>query len=117
MSNTSCLAAGLIVCLLPVLAGCGSARRGAPTQPPFEASEVELRQGRQVFMRFCNGCHPGGAAGLGPALNNKPLPGFAIRFQVRHGLGVMPSFSEEVISDEQLDALTTYIKELRDHGE
>ena len=95
--------------------GCGSARRGVPVQPPVQLTDAQAEQGRRVYMRFCNGCHPGGEAGLGLGINNKPLPGFAIRFQVRHGLGVMPSFSEEVISDEQLDALSKYLVALRDH--
>lgn len=103
----------LLVGLL--LAGCGSARRGTPVQPPFNPASQQVQQGRQVFMRFCNGCHPGGEAGVGLAINNKPLPGFLIRFQVRHGLGVMPSFSEEVISDEQLDALSAFLVRLRRH--
>lgn len=66
-------------------------------------------------MRVCNGCHPGGEAGLGPALNNKLLPGFLIKFQVRNGLGVMPSFSQDVISPEELDDLVSYLVALRHH--
>jgi mono/diheme cytochrome c family protein len=84
-------------------------------QVPFEPHTETLQEGRRVFMQFCNGCHPGGEAGVGLALNNKPLPGWAIRYQVRHGLGVMPAFSEEVISDEKLDALESYLLALRDH--
>jgi mono/diheme cytochrome c family protein len=66
-------------------------------------------------MQYCNQCHVGGAAGLGPALSNKPLPGLVIRFQVRHGVGVMPSFGPRAISDSQLDDLVWYMKYLRDH--
>jgi mono/diheme cytochrome c family protein len=84
-------------------------------QPPLEVADAEVAQGQQVFMRFCNGCHPGGEAGVGLALNNKPLPGWAIRFQVRRGLGAMPAFSDEVISDEQLRTLVAYLKTLRRH--
>ncbi|MDC4226474.1 MAG: cytochrome c [Candidatus Manganitrophus sp.] len=57
---------------------------------------------------------PEGEAGLGPALNNKPLPGWMIRFQVRHGLGAMPAFSEKEISDRELDDLViAYLKAFR----
>jgi mono/diheme cytochrome c family protein len=84
-------------------------------QPPLELTEEDDIHGRQVFMRFCNGCHPNGEGGLGPALNNKLLPGFLIKFQVRHGLGVMPSFSDDVISDEELDDLAGYLVALRHH--
>ena len=95
--------------------GCGSARRGTPTQPELEPQREEIVLGREVFMEYCNSCHPGGEGGLGPALNNKPLPGWLIRFQVRRGLGVMPSFSENVISDEDLRNLSRYVVTLRRH--
>ncbi|HJP61658.1 MAG TPA: cytochrome c, partial [Gemmatimonadaceae bacterium] len=58
-------------------------------------------------------CHPGGAAGLGPPLNNKPAPAFVIRFQVRHGLGAMPAFDSTQISDADLHAVAEYLKALR----
>ncbi len=47
------------------------------------------------------------------ALNNKPLAGFLVRFQVRHGLGVMPSFDEERVTEEELDLLVEYLAALR----
>jgi mono/diheme cytochrome c family protein len=103
----------LAAVLLAGLAGCGTARRGTPTGPPLRLTDARAAHGEKTFMRYCNGCHPRGEGGLGPALNNKPLPGFLIRFQVRHGLGVMPSFSDEVIGDEELDDLVAYLKELR----
>lgn len=101
--------------LVTTLAACGSARRGAPTQPPLVLADAEAQQGERVFMTYCNGCHPRGAGGLGPGINDKPLPGFLIRFQVRHGLGTMPAFKDDVISDEELDALVTYLVTLRRH--
>jgi mono/diheme cytochrome c family protein len=64
-------------------------------------------------MRDCHQCHPGGEAGVGPALNNKPLPAFAIRWQVRRGFGAMPAFPKEKLSDSELDVLIDYIKILR----
>ena len=64
-------------------------------------------------MAHCHQCHPGGAAGLAPSINDKPLPGFLMRFQVRHGLGAMPSFDEQVIPEPELDALIAYLLELR----
>lgn len=104
--------ATLLAVLFVVQAGCGSARRGVPTEEPLEISEEQVRRGQQVFMHTCNGCHPGGAAGLGPAINNKPLPDVAIRVQVRNGFGAMPAFSDDVISDEELDALLAYLNAL-----
>ena len=107
---------GFLFVLIP--AGCGSARRSIPVAGPLSLSaadpsdEAELL-GRQVFMAHCYQCHPSGTAGLGPALNDKPLPGFAIKTQVRQGFGAMPAFSEEMISDDQLDALVSYLVALR----
>lgn len=95
-----------------LLTAC-SARKGVPHTEPLMASSEEVRQGEVLFNRFCSSCHPNGTAGLGPALNNKPLPGFAIRFQIRNGIGVMPAFDEEVISDEGTKQIVAYLKELR----
>jgi len=95
-----------------LLAACGSARRGQPLaeeHPP----NAKLALGQQVFDRTCSQCHPGGTAGVGPSLNNKPLPQWAMRFQVRHGVGAMPRFSKQDISDEQLVAVTNYLVWLR----
>ena len=83
-------------------AGC-SARRGEPFLGALRISEPGIARGQQVFYRDCHQCHPGGEAGLGPAINNKPLPGFLIKFQVRNGLGAMPAFSQNEISPEELD--------------
>jgi mono/diheme cytochrome c family protein len=106
------------VLLLTVLfhAGCGTARRGALYSKPVETDSPQLVEGQRHFMKHCNQCHPGGAAGLGPAINNKPLPGFLMKFQVRRGLGAMPAFSEEHISDKELDDLIAYLKTLRRAG-
>lgn len=104
-------AAAPIACLT-LAAGCGSARRGEPVAPPLALSAEEQR-GERVFMRECHLCHPGGEGGLGPAINNKPLPGFLIRLQVREGFGAMPAFPDEKVSSEELDAIVAYLKALR----
>jgi mono/diheme cytochrome c family protein len=103
----------LLGAALVALAACGSARRGAPLTGPHDPPSAEIAQGQRVFDAFCNGCHPGGTAGVGLALNNKPLPGFVIRRQVRWGVGAMPAFSEETIPDDELDALVAYLVWLR----
>ena len=94
--------------------GCGQARRSEPLMGPLTLSS-EADQGRTTYMKYCNQCHPGGEAGLGPSLNDKALPTFLKKFQVRQGIGSMPSFSEEEISDQELDDLMAYLKALRDH--
>lgn len=107
-----CLAAAL----LSLTSGCGSARRSEPLMGPLRLAEPGLVAGRQVFSTHCQQCHPGGEAGLGPALNDKPLPEFLMRLQVRQGLGVMPGFSEKEISDAEMKDLLAYVKALRRHS-
>lgn len=102
--------------LVVLLAACGPAYRGEPLYGPLPLATDELRLGQRVFDRHCHQCHPGGAAGLGPSLNDKPLPGGLIRFQVRHGVGAMPAFSQEQISDAELGALVRYLERLRAHS-
>jgi mono/diheme cytochrome c family protein len=103
----------LAIMLMLAAVGCGSARRDAPSVGAVEPSGERLTVGQQVYMENCYQCHPGGAGGVGPALNNKPLPEFAMKTQVRAGVGAMPAFSKQRINDEQLDGLMAYVKELR----
>jgi len=104
-----------IITIASVALSC-SARRSEPIAGPLLLSSPEIAEGRKIFMDHCHQCHPGGEAGLGPSLNNKPLPAFAIRTQVRHGFGAMPAFYENEISETELDSLVTYLKALRQHG-
>jgi mono/diheme cytochrome c family protein len=104
-------AMGLLMAVL-LVASCGSARRGEPVVGPVALSPAAAR-GEKTFMRNCHECHPKGEAGLAPSLNDKPLPGFLIRYQVRHGLGAMPEFGPGQISDAELDELIAYMRDLR----
>jgi mono/diheme cytochrome c family protein len=92
---------------------CGSALRDEPITPPLSVNDEKVSIGQQVFMEHCYQCHPGGAGGLAPAINDKPLPVWLMKTQVRVGLGAMPGFSEKKISGEQLDSLMVYLKALR----
>ena len=91
---------------------CGTARRSEPLVGPPQLN-AEQQRGRQVFMEFCNQCHPGGDAGLALAINNKPLPGAAIKLQVRKGVGRMPAFAEDVIPEPDLEPLVSYLSAIR----
>ena len=106
----------ILILLLLGTTGCGSARRGEPIAGPISLSTDTARHGQQLFMKHCQQCHPGGEAGLGPAINNKPLPRFLIRFQIRHGYGAMPAFAEDQIASEDVTALLEYLHALRQHG-
>jgi mono/diheme cytochrome c family protein len=100
------LLAGTLVVLCE---GCATARRRPPLAEAPKLSE-QAAAGQLAFMEKCNKCHPGGEAGLGPARNDKPIPDFLKRYQVRHGLGAMPHFPKEELSDAQLDAILEYLK-------
>jgi mono/diheme cytochrome c family protein len=102
---------GLAICGV-IATACGTARRREPLRVPA-AMDARAARGQLVFMTNCHQCHPGGEAGLAPAINDKPFPEFLKKFQVRHGLGAMPSFSSARISDAELDDLMQYLHTLR----
>jgi mono/diheme cytochrome c family protein len=105
--------AAAFVALALLAGGCLHTRRTEPIAPPLMLNRPELVRGEKVFFQHCHSCHPHGGTGLGPAFNNKPLPVFLMKFQVRRGLGVMPSFDESKISSGELDDLMSYIVALR----
>lgn len=96
-----------------VVVACGSPKRDEPDRPAFVPATTTIARGEQVFKKQCDYCHPGGGAGLGPALNNKPAPAFAIRFQIRHGLGAMPAFDSTTIPSSDVRAIADYLLALR----
>jgi mono/diheme cytochrome c family protein len=110
-SRTPAQVAWVLIGISIVCGGCATARRRPPLGPA-PALTGQAATGQVAFMEKCNRCHPGGEAGLGPALNDKPFPDFLKRFQVRHGLGVMPHFGKDDLSDAQLDAILDYLKAL-----
>jgi mono/diheme cytochrome c family protein len=99
----------LLVGVIEVSASCGAARQSEPVQAKPTQLDAQELAGQRVFMRECNGCHPQGDGGLGPALNDKPVPAAAIKLQVREGLGAMPAFADSEITAEELDALVAFM--------
>jgi mono/diheme cytochrome c family protein len=97
---------------LVLMSGCGPARKADVPETQLR-SNPQLKQGQLVFMHTCNQCHVLGGPGVGPGINDKPLPAVAIKTQVRAGAGAMPAFSKADISDEELDALVKYLQVLR----
>lgn len=102
------LFATVIITIL--LTACASRRSEVIKQRAFVPANERIAHGEVVFMEKCQKCHPGGEAGLGPALSSNPAPQFVKRFQVRHGLGVMPSFKPEEISRSDLHDISRYLK-------
>src|SRR3954468_14272265 len=107
--------AGIAVCIAAGVVSRGSARRLDAPIALAAAKDPLLAHGREVFMRTCSQCHPRGEAGLGPALNNKYVPAFMIRTQVRLGLGAMPAFPTSALSEEDLAAVVRYIQFVQYH--
>ena len=109
--------AACLIAAMTLLTACGPERREEPLTGSVDTSTDErVALGHRVFSQHCHQCHPGGASGLGPGINDKPLPVTLIRAQVRQGHGTMPKFSEEEISDEELDGIVRYLKALRSLG-
>lgn len=104
-----------VLALAFAVAGCSSPRRAEPIIGPITLDE-SARKGRMVYEQHCFRCHSQGEGGLAPSLNDKPLPRFLMRAQVRVGLGAMPSFSEKHISDQEMEALLDYLVALRRAG-
>jgi mono/diheme cytochrome c family protein len=107
--------AAAVVLAAALAAACGPSRVPPPADATARTVDTrEERRGERVYMRHCNHCHPGGAAGLGPSLNDKPLPKALVRTQVRQGLGAMPPFDAQRIPDGDLDAVAEYVEALRE---
>jgi len=116
MKSTKRSVATLLIAIAATVIGCHSVRRGEPIVGPLKSNDPAVQHGKIVFDRKCNSCHPGGEGGLGPGINDKPLPVFAMKLQVRTGLvgfWAMPSFNEHQIPSEDLDDLMAYLKALR----
>ncbi|HEV7347155.1 c-type cytochrome [Telluribacter sp.] len=98
----------LILVWAVAVAGC-AARKSEPVKGEyFKPTQASIVNGEKVFMANCQKCHPGGEAGLGPSLNANPAPQFIKRFQMRHGLGVMPGFKPAEISKSDLRDISRY---------
>ena len=73
--------------------------------------------GQARFTTTCSPCHPGGNAGIGPALYG---PQFTARYPddralvavIRQGKGSMPAFSFTMLSDQDLNNVIAYARGL-----
>jgi mono/diheme cytochrome c family protein len=91
-----------------------SPRRGEPLTGPLTLNE-EQQRGHVLYDRHCYKCHQEGEGGMSPKFNEKPLPKFLMRFQIRHGLGAMPAFPPERLSDQDVHDIVEYLVALRRH--
>jgi mono/diheme cytochrome c family protein len=109
MSARDGIAATAAVALVALATACGATRLGETAAAGVPAMTERARRGEVVFMQRCHKCHPDGEAGLGPAINGKPLPGWLLRIQIRQGLGAMPAFGDDLIGDAQMEELLEYL--------
>jgi mono/diheme cytochrome c family protein len=98
------------ICLTVTVSACAIRRSEPMKGREFTTSDMHVLNGEKVYMAHCQKCHPGGEGGLGPAINSNPAPQFVKRFQMRHGLGVMPSFKLSEISRKDLRDISKYLK-------
>ena len=96
-----------------ILVACATPRHSEPRTGVFRPANEQQARGEIVFSNYCSKCHDGGHSGLAPGI--LPVPDALIRFQIRHGLGVMPAFPEDRLSDAQLDDLLAYLDAIRAH--
>ena len=99
-----------------IISRCSAPKR-VPAAEIVSMPTEELERGRILFNQNCATCHPGGMSGVGLAIINKPLPASFIRFQIRKGVGVMPDFDEDVLTDEQVEHIAEYLVYLRKKDE
>jgi mono/diheme cytochrome c family protein len=92
-----------------------TATTGALATKPAAASPAagtaDLTAGKAVFDANCNGCHPGGDKGVGPAIKGASVS--TVTTVVRSGKGSMPAYTADKISDAQLASLAAYVNQLK----
>ena len=86
--------------------GKGTTAAAVSYEGPIASTDLE--SGAEVYAEFCEGCHPGGQEGDGPAIVGLDWPPAKMRQQIREGEDDMPAFGPEKISDEDLEALLAY---------
>src|SRR5215218_2614384 len=96
--------------LLITVGACSVRKAEGLTGRNYVPKNEKAARGEVVFMAYCQKCHPGGEGGLGPSINSNPAPQFIKRFQMRHGLGVMPSFKQTEITKSDLKDISKYLR-------
>lgn len=91
---------------------------GKPDQVPPLADEAQVdrsaAEGGDLYVEFgCSGCHGASGEGAsGPALNLGELPAERLSAITRDGIGSMPGYRNDVLSDADLATLVRYIQSI-----
>lgn len=73
---------------------------------------TDVAAGQAVYEANCEGCHPGGAEGAGPAITSLAWDPAHMRHQVRVGESRMPAFGEDRIAAGDLEHLLAYLQSI-----
>jgi mono/diheme cytochrome c family protein len=105
-----------------LFAGCGGGAEapsaeqttGGEAAPSYEGpvASTDVEAGRAQFEQHCNGCHPGGAQGYGPAIASIEWDPAQMRRQIREGSGRMPGTPADALSSADLESLLAYLQTL-----
>jgi mono/diheme cytochrome c family protein len=79
-----------------------------PARPPAPSAAADPSAGSTVFATNCGACHPNGGAGLGPTLLE--LSDDALTSGTREGVGMMPAFTLDRLSDQQLQDIIAFLR-------
>lgn len=82
---------------------------GDTSQYDGPIASADTAAGAEHFQTFCEGCHPGGGAGVGPAIGSLAWTPGQMRTQIRHGEEQMPAFGEDRLPADGLEALVAYL--------
>lgn len=99
----------LAVIFCTTIYSCAVRRSEPITGATVNVSDPRVKNGQVLYHKYCQKCHPAGEAGLGPNVISKP--GFAKRFQIKHGVGTMPAFKER-LPKEDIKDIALYLKKL-----
>ena len=94
----------------------GSLLAGAPlrAQGDEDDSEDDEKSGEHLYIsRGCLGCHgASGRGGVGPVLAGTRLPFEAFLHQLREPRDIMPTFPDEIVSEDDAEEIHDYLRAL-----
>jgi mono/diheme cytochrome c family protein len=81
-----------------------------------EASSENAENGRRLYVKYgCYECHSlqgQGSMASGPRIGPDPIPFSALVSYVRHPAGDMPPYSNQVLSDQELSNIYSFLESL-----
>ena len=77
-------------------------------QPVRAQSAGEWRSGEAIYRESCRYCHD---TGVGVVITGRKLAPEYIAFNVRNGMGAMPSFRQSELPKAELERIVRYVAE------